>query len=334
MDIQSTKAQRSLEIGLIIVAVGLVALLYQAAGARLVVLNLFYLPVVLAAFFLGRYRAGVLALFSVVGVLVVASLELGEFTAPGSPLAIGLSLLVWAGVLGLTALLVGTLSDERSAKLVELHEAYVGVVEVLSRYLQSANPKLKARSNRVAELSQRVAVEMRLSPREVDDIRVAALLHDMENIEITARVLKKAVGDLEGTSREDEQHTFHGTELVHSLGRVLTGAFPLILNLNDDPTYELTDPGTARTGDPPFGARIIRTVREFDRLLHGDLGELGASPREVISELRHDAAANHHPAVLHALQRVVIREMFDRATEAQSAPAAEARELVEAGAAD
>ena len=132
----------------------------------MVVLNLFYLPVVLAGFCLGRYRAGVLALFSVVGVLVVATLDLGAFNSPGSPLAIGLSLLVWAAVLGLTTLLVGTLSDERSAKLVELHEAYVGVVEVLSRYLQSANPQLKARSQRIAELCQRVATEMRLSPRE------------------------------------------------------------------------------------------------------------------------------------------------------------------------
>ncbi|HUG92737.1 MAG TPA: hypothetical protein VML55_17990, partial [Planctomycetaceae bacterium] len=170
MELHSSKVQRTLEIALIVVSVGLVCLLYRAAESRLVVLNLFYLPIVLAAFFLGRYRAGVLALFSVVGVVVVAALDLGDFTTPGSPLAVGLSLLVWAAVLGLTALLVGTLSDERSAKLSELHEAYVGVVEVLSRYLQSANPQLKARSLRVAELSQRVASEMRLSTREIDDI--------------------------------------------------------------------------------------------------------------------------------------------------------------------
>ena len=42
----------------------------------------------------------------------------------------------------MTALLVGSLSDERKAKVRELHEAYVGVVEVLSKYLQSANPRI------------------------------------------------------------------------------------------------------------------------------------------------------------------------------------------------
>jgi len=326
MDLQSSKAQRTLEIGLIVVAVGLVCLLYRAAGARLVVLNLFYLPVVLAAFFLGRYRGGVLALFSVVGALVVATLDLAQFAAPGSPWAIGLSLLVWAAVLGLTALLVGTLSDERSAKLIELHEAYVGVVEVLSRYLQSADPQLKARSHRVAELCQRVAGEMRLSPREIDDIRVAALLHDMENLEITARVLSKAVGDLEGAPRSGDEHTFHGTELVHSLGSVLTGAFPLILNLNEGPAGGL--PGIApASGEPPFGARVIRTVREYDRLLHGDFGELGGTPEDVINELRLDVTANHHPAVLHALGRAVLGQDFRRGRTAVPLQPVDAREL-------
>ena len=41
----------------------------------------------------------------------------------------------------------------------ELHEAYVGVVSVLATYLQSANPNAKARSTRVAELSQAVATD-------------------------------------------------------------------------------------------------------------------------------------------------------------------------------
>ena len=44
-----------------------------------------------------------------------------------------LTLAIWSGVLGLASILTGTLSDERTAKITELHDAYVGVVEVLSR---------------------------------------------------------------------------------------------------------------------------------------------------------------------------------------------------------
>jgi hypothetical protein len=43
-----------------------------------------------------------------------------------------------------------------------------GVVEVLSKYLQSANPRLKDRATRVAELCQKVAAEMRIPAQEID----------------------------------------------------------------------------------------------------------------------------------------------------------------------
>ena len=47
---------------IVLICVALCWLLYTTGTFRMVVLHLFYLPVVLAAFFLRRYRAGVLAL--------------------------------------------------------------------------------------------------------------------------------------------------------------------------------------------------------------------------------------------------------------------------------
>src|SRR5579862_3700164 len=158
--------QRTLEVILVLVSVALTCVLHEMTGYGIIVLNLFYLPVALAAFYLGRYRAGVLAFFSVIAASVVTSLNLGDFAGSTSPFVIGLAVIVWGAVLGLLALLVGTLSDELSSRIVELHEAYVGVVEVLSQYLQSANPRLKDRSHRIAELCQEVAQQMKLSPRE------------------------------------------------------------------------------------------------------------------------------------------------------------------------
>lgn len=292
--------RRSLEVILLLTTVVLTCMLYETVGYKIVVLNLFYLPVVLAAFFLGRYRASVLAFFSVLAASIVCALSLGDFAAFASPLIIGLSIVVWGAVLGLTTLLVGTLSDDVSSRMTELHEAYVGVVEVLTRYLQSANPRLKDRSQRIAELCQEAATQMHLSVKEVDDIRVAALLHDMENIEITARVIRKAVGDMED-EKGAAQHTFHGTELVHSLGLVLQGAFPLVLN-QEELEHAASGLGTAKA---PIGAQIIRTVRAYDALMYGKYRLPGTSPADAIKELRRDAEAGHLPEVLQALDRIV-----------------------------
>ena len=301
----SAHERRVLEIALILVCIGLACLLYVMQGYKMVILNLFFLPVVLGAFFLGRYRAGVLALFSAVSASLVVVLTLPSIITVSSPLVIALAVIVWAASLGLTAMLVGTLSDDRATKVKELHEAYVGVIEVLAQYLQSAHPRLKNQSIRVAELSQRVAATMGLSPRQLDDIRVAALLYDMGHIEVTTKVIRRAVGTFEVGTVPNEKRTFQGMDLMLSLGNVLSGAVPLLLNQDHEAE---TDTAIERTPDAteiPVGARIIRAVRAYLSLTSDESDGPRRSPDEALEQLRNDRGAAHDPAVLEVLGRCV-----------------------------
>ena len=255
-----------------------------------------------AAFFLGRYRAGILAVFCVITTSLVTAFNFAGFASFDSPLVIGLTLVIWGAVLGLTAMLVGTLSDERNSRIVELHEAYVGVVEVLSKYLQSADPLQKEQSIRIAQLCREVALQLRLTPSEVDDIRVASLLHDIENIEVTSRVLRKAVGKLENDERE--QHTFHGTDLVNSLGSVLTGALPLLIQQTD--ALEDNDPANdPQKTDVALGTKIICAVRAYVAFQEGEYGPQFDSPAEAIDQLRNDSHIAYDSLVLNTLERVL-----------------------------
>ena len=249
---------------MIVICIALCCLLDRVGDYRMVVLNLFYLPVVLAAFFLGRYRAGVLALLCMVCVSVVIALNLDTAAVYASPLAVGLALTIWGAVLGINAILVGTLSDDSARRIEELHDAYLGVVEVLVQYLNSADPKTKARATKISELSQRVAARMRLSDTEIDNIRVAALLQDIESLEVTARVIKKAMGDLTSKSRGNRlEHTFNGSDLVQSLGGVLTGALPLLVDHGNCLHADETEEDVRLAAEPALGAAILSTVQEI-----------------------------------------------------------------------
>ncbi|MGQ0634623.1 MAG: HD-GYP domain-containing protein [Planctomycetaceae bacterium] len=279
-----------LELLLIGSVVGLATLVAVLHGNSMVALNLFYLPVVLAGFFLGRYRAGVMAFLCVVAGSLAIAWRLDGPGGPQSVVVVGLMTLVWAAALCLTAMLVGSLSDERNAKVRELHEAYVGVVEVLSKYLRSANPRLKDRATRVAELCQRVASELRLMPQETDDIRVAALMVDLGKIEVTTRLVSRAVDTLESNQDSLAEHSFQGIDLVHSLGSVLRGAIPLLADQGDSlfgaPGSELDRNGI----DTPIGARIIRVARVYDALTAGRLSQDCLTPDEALARLDRDGA--------------------------------------------
>jgi len=303
MNLREPKERTILEVMLIVVCIGMTFLMYRMGGYKMVALNLFYLPIVLSGYFLGRSSAGVLAVLCTLGVTITATLDHKGFASFNSPVMMGLAITVWAAVLGLTALLVGTLCDERSAKVEELHDAYVGVVEVLTRYLQSGNPKIKSRSHRIGELCQSVAEEMRLSRKQIDDIRVAALLHDLGKVEITTKLINRVVGTLEGHSGKNDKHTFLGVDLVHSLGEVLHGAVPLISHDGHAVEDESADSGGPQ--ETPLGARIIAVVSAFDEMTMNDHGTR-LPPQTAVRELRRDSTLDSD--VVGALGRVVQRQ--------------------------
>ena len=126
---------------------------------------------------------------------------------------------------------------------------------MISNYLQGGNPQLNALTTRVASLSQRIALELKLSARRIDDIRVAALMQGFSKIEVTTKVISKAVHSLESKG-SSHAFSFHGTDLACSLGSVLRGAIPILLNQDDRLQADLKDPAAA---DLPIGAKILES---------------------------------------------------------------------------
>ena len=314
------KQRTRLELILIFTALATAGLFYSMQGYKMVVLYLFYLPVVLSGFFLGRYHAGLLTVFSIMLASVLVFLDWTGFPTGSSPIVIGFTISVWASTLGLISLLVGTLSDDRAAKTKELHEAYVGVVEVLSRYLQSANPHLKDRSVRVAELSQMVAVRIKLSPKQIDNIRVAALLYDIGKIEITTRLIDRAVSTLQSNAQGLGQDTFQGSELIQSISSTLSPDILPLLAPETDAMYTYhTDEDGPTVSDIPIGAKIIRTVRTYDDLTQGILATSGLSPSDAIAELRTETTADHDYEIVSALEYAVFKADLKLVQQAQYA---------------
>ena len=258
-------------------------------------------------------------MFCTLSVTIATTLDSTGFAGYTNPVMVGLVLTVWAAVLGLTAILVGTLCDARAAKVAELHAAYIGGVEVLSKYLQSGHPKIKARSVRIAEMCQLTAEEMRLSRKQIDDIRVGALLHDLGNVEITTKLISKAVDTLEADPTRSDKHTFLGMDLVHSLGSVLHGAVPLLMSQDDPARDGLAMEDEVECGEAPLGARIIRAVRAYDALTVGDSGEPKSSSARALHELRKSAPTEFDEEVLNAIERMVRKSSSPSSAEASFA---------------
>src|SRR5207247_10472741 len=90
-----------------------------------------------------------------------------------------LGLVPWAGFLILTGYVVGRLAEQREARLAEVKNAYMATLELLAFHIESSEKHLQGHSNRVAQLAEAIALELKLPEEERENLRVGALLHEV-----------------------------------------------------------------------------------------------------------------------------------------------------------
>jgi putative nucleotidyltransferase with HDIG domain len=215
-----------------------------------------------------------------------------------------LTLGAWACFLGLNALLVGTLCDQRATQVREIRDAHMGIIEILAKYLQAADQYTKSHSQRVAELSERIASEMGLKQAEIEDIRVGALLHDIGKVEISTRLIQKAAGLTDGERSEVAAHTVRGAELVRSLGTILDGAIPTVLHHHDHFAANSKTDGL-HGQDIPIGARVVAVADAYDAIVTDRPYRRGRTPHEAMVIIREGSGTQFDPQVVQAFDRVM-----------------------------
>jgi putative nucleotidyltransferase with HDIG domain len=269
-----------------------------------VVLNFYYLPVLVAGYFLGR-RMGVLAaVFSILAV-VTCVLLFPERFFPGREMLKGLAQLSsWSGFLILASVAIGTLYERNEQRLKELKNAYIGVLEILSKYLESTDRYTKGHSVRVSELATEIGNAMELPRPQVENIRVAGLLHDIGKIEVSGEILSKAA-KLSAEEKElMDLHTVKGAYILSAVGSVLKEVVPIVIAHHK----YFVDTMEGNNGDTmkiPLGARVVAVADAFDAMTTDRPYRKGMQPWEAFQEIVTKTGKQFDPEVVGAFKRVV-----------------------------
>jgi putative nucleotidyltransferase with HDIG domain len=273
-------------------------------------LNFFYLPIIAAGYFLGQRMA---VLTSVFCILIVAFFLLlfpsSFFTAGTNKTYIIVSLAAWSSFLILTSAAIGYLYEEKERKIVDLRAAYMGILEILSKYLESADRYTQGHSVRVAHLSEDIARTMGLSTLEVENVRAAALLHDIGKIEISLDVLHKAAALTDEEKKLMDSHTEKGARIISLVGGVLKEAVPIV-SAHHKYFFDAKEPpseGEEHDGKGvPLGAAIIAVADSFDAMITDRPYRAGMQPWQAFEELEKGAGKQFHPGVVKAFKKVLI----------------------------
>jgi hypothetical protein len=301
---ERTKAfvAKHFELVIVCVLVAATAFVILVAANKLALLDFFYIPVLVAAYFLGKRQGVFVAIVAVLMVIVFALLNprLFEPSALDSPLV---NIVLWGSFTIVTAYVVGTLYDVKSTTSKDLKQAYEGVLEILSKFIDAVDQYTGNHSVRVSELAVKIGLVMGLPDEELENIRVGGLLHDIGKIDVSLDVLRKASELDAGEWAAVKTHARQGGLMLSPVGGLLSDVVPLV-----ECHHENWD-GTGYHGmvgeDIPLGARILAVADAHDAMITDRPYRAGKSAAEALNEVERCSGKQFDPSVVDAFRHVM-----------------------------
>jgi diguanylate cyclase (GGDEF)-like protein/putative nucleotidyltransferase with HDIG domain len=183
--------------------------------------------------------------------------------------------------------------------------ARLRAAERLIRIVDSKDTYTGEHSEAVARLVEAVARHLGLDDDSVEQLRLAALLHDIGKIAIPDTVLQKP-GGLDSEERMlVRSHVQFGYSLLEGLGIEPVDEWVLHHHEHWDGSGY---PDGLAGEEIPFGSRVILVADAFDAMITHRTYRPALGPDEALAELRRQAGAQFDPAVVAALERCLLDE--------------------------
>jgi putative nucleotidyltransferase with HDIG domain len=275
-----------------------------------VVLNFYMLPTLFSAYVYGRRHAVLTALGSVLlAVLILYFNPTLLANGMGSHGQQGwFDVAAWGGILLVTGYVMGTLYERCEQRNRELRETYHGVLMILRQFI-SKDQYTQNHSYRVSVYAAIIAAQMGMRPEEVEDIRAAALLHDIGKLDISRELLHKAARLTKEEYEEVQTHVEKGARMLEPVGGALGRIIPIILAHHDKFDGNGYTPTAGE--DIPMGARILTVADNYDAMTSDRPYRKAMSPFDAKEIIEKGSGKDFDPEVVKAFLRSFSRRELE-----------------------
>ena len=292
---------------IILVLVGILAIAFLV-HYKFSFLNFFFLPVILAGYYLGKKEA---VLFSTFCVLVVALYLIFRhlFMEPAGQAALTLdeviNLATWGGFLILTGALIGGLSEKREHELAKMRQAYVGVLAIMLKYLEMADEE-KPRSLRTSLLAGMIAKRAGLPMREIENIKSAALLSQARELQSSLPLFGE-VTDVVRLEQKGKKPRLSDQEqvMLNTTASLLKEIEPLLLAYFQHYVKE-ADKLDKDTDAIPPGASIVALAELVDGLQTQGTARLGKAEVNSFKDIESLSGRAFPSSLIEVLRDVIL----------------------------
>jgi putative nucleotidyltransferase with HDIG domain len=273
-------------------------------------LGLYTFPTLFSAYYYGKRHAVLTALASVLLIVLVTYFNplLFRHTTDLAGMQKWFDIAVWGGSLVLTGAAMGALYDRNTRRMRELRDTYQGVLMILRHFI-SKDSYTQNHSYRVSIYATRLAAEMGFDEERIEDIRAAALLHDIGKLEISRELLYKAARLTAAEFQEMQEHVSRGVNMLEPVGGSLRRVLPIILAHHD--RYDGSGYSDRAGEEIPIEARVLSVADAYDAITSDRPYRKGSTPYEAREILESKAGNEFDPDVISAFLRAFRKQQME-----------------------
>jgi putative nucleotidyltransferase with HDIG domain len=224
-------AEANKELWLILSMIMIIGGMNYLLASQRMLLGLYTLPTLFSAYFFGRRHATLTAFASVLIVIIAIYYHPSWLTQTQNTAFMDgrwFEIMAWGGILMVTAYAMGSLYDRDKQKMEELRQTYQGILVILRNFI-SNDEYTENHCYRVSIYAVKIASYLGFRMERIEDIRSAALLHDIGKLEISRKLLYKAARLSQKEYEEMKQHVTKSGEILDPLNGPLGRILPIIL---------------------------------------------------------------------------------------------------------
>jgi len=190
--------------------------------------------------------------------------------------------------------------------LKNLKETHIGILQALSVAIDARDHYTQGHSMRVKELSLKIGLCLNLPEQELLILEQAALLHDVGKIGIEDQILKKREKLIDEEYEKIKEHPFIGNKILLPV-KYLNECRQIIMYHHeryDGKGY----PDGLKKEEIPIGSRIIALADTYDAMMSDRHYRKAINEKKVISEIKKCAGSQLDPDVVKAFEKILLEE--------------------------
>jgi HD-GYP domain-containing protein (c-di-GMP phosphodiesterase class II) len=188
------------------------------------------------------------------------------------------------------------ISVENTQLYERLQDTYLGAIGSLAAAIEARDPYTVGHSARVTQYAVAIAEAMGLTQDQIEELRLAGLLHDLGKIGVPDRILNKPGMLTEEEYSAIKMHPALSMRIIEPLPQ-LGNIIPIIYHHHEH--YDGSGYVDGKAGDKiPLGARIIAVADAFEAMTSDRPYRTALTREQAMSELRRNSGSQFDPQVV------------------------------------